>query len=316
MSKVKKIVFMGTPEIAVESLEAINKENDIRIIITQPDRKGNRKKMMATPVKLKGNELGIPVLSPQNVNDAEVIEKIEEMNPDLIVVVAYGQKIGKRLLEAYGDRMINLHTSLLPKYRGAAPINWVIVKGEEVTGVSIMLIHKKIDHGDVLYKEQVEIGKDENSIELEKKLSKIGAEALLKVINGYETFYKNRQEQKEEEASYYGFIYKKMGEIDWEESAQDIYNKFRGFQPWPGVYFNYHGENVKIHQMNIIEDYTLDKENYESGDIISVDKDRFLVGTGKGILSIEEIQFPGRKRMTVEQYLVGNCIEKENLKEG
>lgn len=302
-----KIVFMGTPDFSVDSLELLFKEGfEIDLVITQPDRPGHRKKMTPTPVKLKAEELGLSIRTPENVNDKEIVDLIRESNPDFIVVVAFGQKIGREFLDLYEDRIINVHSSLLPKYRGAAPINWAIIEGEKVSGASIMLIDEKLDRGDVLKTTTVDIQEEDTAVELEKKIKEIGAIALVDVLKNFDQYYENREVQIEEEASYRGYLTKKMGEISWSDSAQVIYNKFRGLQPWPGVYFIYEGENIKVHKMNIIENYN----DYKEGQVLEVNEDNIRIGTSEGVVEIKEFQFPGKKRMTVEQYLVGNSFPK------
>ena len=303
-----KIIFMGTPVFAVESLDLLSKEGfEIPLVITQPDRPGNRKKMTPTPVKVLAQELGIETITPENVNDPEIVERIKEINPDFIVVVAFGQKIGKDLLEFIGEKILNVHSSILPKYRGAAPINWAIIEGEKISGATIMMIDEKLDRGDILLAVTTPIEEKDTAVELEEKIRKLGAEALVKVLRSFPEYYENRAVQKEEEASYRGFLTKKMGEIDWSESAETIYNKFRGLQPWPGMFFNHEGKNIKVHKMNIIKDYN---ECKQSGEVIDIGKDYIDIAASEGIVRIFELQFPGKKRMTVEQFLVGNTIPK------
>lgn len=303
-----KIIFMGTPVFAVESLDLLSKEGfEIPLVITQPDRPGNRKKMTPTPVKVLAQELGIETITPENVNDPEIVERIKEIHPDFIVVVAFGQKIGKDLLEFIGEKILNVHSSILPKYRGAAPINWAIIEGEKISGATIMMIDEKLDRGDILLAVTTPIEEKDTAVELEEKIRKLGAEALVKVLRSFPEYYENRAVQKEEEASYRGFLTKKMGEIDWSESAETIYNKFRGLQPWPGMFFIYEGKNIKVHKMNIIKDYN---ECKQSGEVVDIGKDYIDIAASEGIVRIFELQFPGKKRMTVEQFLVGNTIPK------
>lgn len=303
-----RIIFMGTPNFAVESLSLLSKKGfDIPLVITQPDRPGNRKKMTPTPVKVLARELGIETITPENVNDPEIVERIKEINPDFIVVVAYGQKIGKELLDFKGDKILNVHSSILPKYRGAAPINWAIIEGEKVSGATIMMIDEKLDRGDILLTAETSIQEEDTAVELEERIRKLGAEALVKVLRNFEQYYKNRVKQNEEKASYRGFLTKKMGKIDWSESAESIYNKFRGLQPWPGMFFTYEDKNIKVHKMNIITDYN---ESKQPGEVAEVGKDYIDIAAAEGIVRILELQFPGKKRMTAEQFLVGNKIPK------
>ncbi|MDO5649250.1 MAG: methionyl-tRNA formyltransferase [Gallicola sp.] len=303
-----RIIFMGTPGFAVESLSLLIEEGfEIPLVITQPDRPGNRKKMTPAPVKLLAQEKGLEIITPENVNDPDVVEKIKEARPDFIVVVAFGQKIGKELLEFFDGRIINVHSSILPRYRGAAPINWAIIEGEKVSGATIMLIDEKLDRGDILHTLPTDIEEDETAVELEEKIRKIGARGLVEVLQNFDDFYKNRRVQKEEEASYRGFLTKKMGKINWSESAEEIYNKFRGLKPWPGMFFVYEDQNVKVHKMNIIKEYN---KLVNMGEVAEVSKDRIVVAAAQGAVEIYELQFPGKKRMTVEQFLAGNTMPK------
>lgn len=303
-----RIVFMGTPDFAVESLSLLLEEGfEIPLVVTQPDRPGNRKKMTPTPVKLLAEEKGLEIITPENVNDAKVVEKIKAQEPDFIVVVAFGQKIGREILDYIGERIINVHSSILPKYRGAAPINWAIIEGEETSGATIMMIDEKLDQGDILHTVATRIGKDETAPELEEKIKVLGAEGLVEVLRNFEKYYENRKSQKEEEASYRGYLTKSMGKIDWSETAEVIYNKYRGLKPWPGMFFVYNGENIKVHKMNIIKNYN---ESKEIGEVAEICKGHITIAAAEGAVEIYELQFPGKKRMTVEQFLAGNTFPK------
>lgn len=304
----KKVIFMGTPDFAVASLNEIaNDENfEIPLVITRTDKKRNRGKLLPTPVKERALELGLEVITPKSINTEEVITKIKDIKPDYIAVVAYGQIIGKELIDYMDGRMINVHSSILPKYRGAAPINWAIVKGEKESGVSIMLVGEGLDQGDILKIEKTPISEDEDAGSLHDRLMNMGAKALVEVLNDFDRYYENRTQQDENEASYYGMIKKEMGKINFTDTPEDIYNKMRGFKPWPGSYFIYKDKNVKVHNMHIINEYN----DYKDGEVVKVENSGIKISCKDGYIVITELQFPNKKRMSVEDYLKGNDFEK------
>lgn len=304
----KKVIFMGTPDFAVASLNEIaNDENfEIPLVITRADKKRNRGKLLPTPVKERALELGLEVITPKSINTEEVITKIKDIKPDYIAVVAYGQIIGKELIDYMDGRMINVHSSILPKYRGAAPINWAIVKGEKESGVSIMLVGEGLDQGDILKIEKTPISEAEDAGSLHDRLMNMGAKALVEVLNDFDRYYENRTQQDENEASYYGMIKKEMGKINFTDTPEDIYNKMRGFKPWPGSYFIYKDKNVKVHNMHIINEYN----DYKDGEVVKVENSGIKISCKDGYIVITELQFPNKKRMSVEDYLKGNDFEK------
>lgn len=304
----KKVIFMGTPDFAVASLNEIaNDENfEIPLVITRTDKKRNRGKLLPTPVKERALELGLEVITPKSINTEEVIAKIKDIKPDYIAVVAYGQIIGKELIDYMDGRMINVHSSILPKYRGAAPINWAIVEGEKESGVSIMLVGEGLDQGDILKIEKTPISEDEDAGSLHDRLMNMGAKALVEVLNDFDRYYENRTQQDENEASYYGMIKKEMGKINFTDTPEDIYNKMRGFKPWPGSYFIYKDKNVKVHNMHIINEYN----DYKDGEVVKVENSGIKISCKDGYIVITELQFPNKKRMSVEDYLKGNDFEK------
>lgn len=304
----KKVIFMGTPDFAVASLNEIAKNNsfEIPLVITRADKKRNRGKLLPTPVKERAIELGLDVITPKSINTPEVIETIKNINPDYIAVVAYGQIIGKELIDFMDGRMINVHSSILPKYRGAAPINWAIVKGEKESGVSIMLVGEELDQGDILKIEKAPISDDEDAGTLHDRLMDMGAKALVEVLDDFDEYYEKRISQNEEDATYYGMIKKEMGKIDFTDSPANIYNKMRGFKPWPGSYFIYKDKNVKVHNMHIINEYN----DYKDGEVVKVEDKGITISCNNGYIVITELQFPNKKRMLVEDYLKGNEFEK------
>ncbi len=303
-----KILFMGTPDFAVSCLDALYKnDHEVVAVVTQPDRpKGRGKKVLPPPVKIRAMEYGTEVLQPEKIKDKAYIEKIKNMDFDCIVVVAFGQILPKEILDLPKKGCINVHASLLPKYRGAAPINWVIVNGEEKTGITTIYMNDGIDTGDMILKEEVAIEKDMTAGQLHDILSELGAKVLIETIDLISLNKAPRTPQDDSESCYASILSSKTGLIDWQNSAKDIYNLVRGLNPWPVAYTIYKGKKMKVWKCKIAE---IDKENVP-GKILIVDKSGIHVGTGDGILLIEEIQLPNSRRMTVDEYIRGNSLEK------
>lgn len=306
-----KIVFMGTPEFAVPSLSELkNSGFNIELVITQIDkRKGRGKKLQFTPVKEKALELGIDVFQPVDVNDPETIEKLRKINPDLIVVVAYGQILSKELLELPRYGCINVHASLLPKYRGAAPINWAIINGESETGVTIMEMEQGLDTGDMIIWSSIPIEEDDDYISIHDKLSNLGGEILVEAIKQIVEGVSKRIPQDDSLSNYAKMIYKSTGKIDWHKGGKEIKNLVRGLKPWPSAYTDYNGETIKIHKVRLEEGPI----KGEIGQIIKVSDDGIYVNSIDRIVVIEELQFPNKKKMNVKNYLAGNSIEEGTI---
>ncbi len=304
----KKIIFMGTPEFSVNPLISLheNKEISVELVITGQDKKRSRNKILPTPVKSKAIELGIKTYEPSNVNSEESINLINNINPDFIVVIAYGQLIKDELLSKYKDRIINIHSSILPKYRGAAPMQWTILNKDKQAGVCSMLIEKTMDTGDILDIVKIDIDEDTDIESLHDKLSEISGPLIVNTILDYDNLYKNRTKQDETKATYSKKIDKTMGHIDFNEKASDIKAKIMAFSNWPGTFSYYKNNKIKIHKITIIEKYTDNK----IGQIIDANKDGIFVNCSDACIRIEEIQFEGKKRMDVKSFLLGNDIEK------
>lgn len=304
-----KIIFVGNPDFASKTLDRLVELNvDIPLVITQKSKVRSRKKVEPSEVNKMAVIHNLAVYETDDINDEDAINKIDEINPDFIIVVAFGQFIKDKLLEKYKDRIINIHASILPKYRGASPITEVILKGEEKTGVSIMLIDKGMDTGDVLKVSEQEINGMKYQ-ELSDSLAKLGAESLVEVINNFEKYYQNRQVQDNSKASLTKFVYKSMGHIDFDDYAENIINKYRAFHLWPKIYFLYKDENVKVHEFEVI-----DKINdQEAGKIFKVDEKGIYVNTRDKTLVLTVVQFPNKKPMMVKEIIKGNNIENIKL---
>ena len=305
-----KIVFMGTPDFAVPSLKELINEFDVKAVFTQPDRpKGRGKKLAMSPVKEVAIENNITVYQPIRLRkEIETIEEIRKINPDFIIVVAFGQILPKEVLDIPKYGCINLHASVLPKYRGAAPLNWAIINGEKVSGNTTMLMDVGLDTGDMLLKDKIKITEEMTAGDLHDKLMESGANLLVKTIKGIVNKEIIPIKQNEEETCYASMLNKEIAKIDWQKSAKEIHNLIRGLNPWPIAYTHYEGQMMKIYKSSYLE-----KENTkEAGVIVKVDKNGIEVSTGKGILLIEKVQFPNGKPLTIAQYLNGNKIE-ENI---
>ncbi|KJF26879.1 methionyl-tRNA formyltransferase [Clostridium aceticum] len=303
-----RIVFMGTPDFAVPSLEALIEENyNVVGVFTQPDRpKGRGKKLAMPPIKEKALEHNLQVFQPSSLKDIKTVELIKEMNPDVIVVVAYGQILTKEVLEIPALGCINVHGSLLPKYRGAGPIQWAIIHGEKTTGITTMYMEEGLDTGDMILKEEVSIGENETAGELYHRLALVGGDLLKKTLIQIRQGNAPREKQREELSSYAPMLTKELGEIQWHKTAEEIHNLIRGTIPWPMSYTTYLGKTMKIWKSSVMTD----EISHEPGKIVEVLKDKIYVATGKDLLVIEEVQFSGGKRLSVKDFLVGNTIEK------
>ena len=300
------IVFMGTPDFAVPSLKALIDKYNVTAVFTQPDRpKGRGKKLAFSPVKEVAVEHNIPVYQPVSLKkEPEMIQMLKDLNPDFIIVVAFGQLLTKEVLDIPKYGCINLHGSLLPMYRGAAPIQWAVIKGEKVSGITTMLMDEGLDTGDMLLVDKVEIPDNMTSGELFDILMERGSSLLVDTIEGVS---KNEiiPIKQEGETFYAKMLDKNMALINWNDSAKNIHNLIRGLNPWPIAYTNYKGEKMKIYESEVIDD----KEYNEVGKIIAVDKKGIKVSTKLGTLLIKKIQFPNGKPLMVEQYINGHSID-------
>lgn len=299
-----KIVFMGTPDFAVGTLEAlIQAGHELIGVVTQPDKpKGRGKSLMATPVKEVALKHQIPVYQPQKVRETEFTENLRRLAPDVIVVAAFGQIITKEILEIPRYGCINVHASLLPAYRGAAPIQWAVINGEKESGVTIMQMDEGLDTGDMIDKVVVPLAEDETGGSLFDKLSQAGAGLCVKVLKDLEEGKAVREKQPEESTTAYAsMISKKMGEVNWNESAKSIEQLIRGLNPWPSAYTKLQGKTLKLWQGQVEEQ----EEEGRPGEILRVEKDAFYVKTGKGLLKIKEVQLEGKKRMDTGAFLRG-----------
>lgn len=303
-----RVIFMGTPDFAVPSLEALLTKHEVVLVVTQPDKpKGRGKKMVPTPVKACALEHGIPVLQPEKVKEPEFVEQLRSYEPDLIAVTAFGQILSEPILEMPKYGCINVHGSLLPKYRGAAPMQWSIIDGEKVTGITTMYMAKGLDSGDMLLKAEVEITDEDTFATIHDKMAVTGANLLLDTLDQLEAGTLERIPQDHDAATYAPMITKETGHIDWSKNRQDIINLIRGLNPAPAAYTIYEEEVLKIFGA-VISDVQAD--DAANGEIVAVVKKGFVVKCGDGCLLITEVQARGGKRMMTDAYLRGHAMKE------
>lgn len=308
-----RVIFMGTPDFAIGTLEEIVKAgHEVVGVVTQPDKpKGRGKTMMPTPVKETALKYNLPVYQPRKVREPEFVELLRSLKPDVMVVAAFGQIITKEILEMPKYGCINVHASLLPAYRGAAPIQWAVINGDKESGVTIMQMDEGIDTGDMIEKAVVPIAEDETGGSLFDKLSHTGAKLCVKVLKDLEEGTAVGKKQPEESTTPYAkMIDKKMGEVDWKKSAKEIEQLIRGLNPWPSAYTKVHGKTLKLWKAKVL----LETSQMKPGQIVKVTKDSLAVQTGQGMLEIQELQLEGKKRMDTSSFLRGYALaEGESL---
>ncbi len=297
------IIFMGTPDFSVPALRAlVEGGHKVTAVVTQPDKpKGRGKAVQMTPVKEAALELDIPVYQPAKVREEGFLQQLKDLNPEVIVVAAFGQILPQRLLDIPAYGCINIHASLLPKYRGAAPIQWVIIDGEKETGITTMQMNAGLDTGDMLEKRVVPIDPDETGGSLHDKLSAAGGELILSTLEKLEKGLLAPEPQTEENTCYAKMLTKALGKMDWEKTAVELERLIRGLNPWPSAYTGLDGKTLKIWQARVLE------EEYEGkpGCVVRAKKDDLFVKTGKGTLAITSLQLEGKKRMDAGAFLRG-----------
>ena len=298
-----RVVFMGTPDFAAGILEAVVLAgHEVVLAVSQPDKpKGRGKALQFPPVKEYAISQGIEVYQPRKVREAECVEFIRERQPEIIVVAAFGQILPKELLDLPKYGCINVHASLLPKYRGAAPIQWAVINGDKVSGVTIMRMDVGLDTGDIIETAETEISPEETGGSLFDKLEKLGAKLLVETMEKIENGTARYTKQEESQASHVGMIDKSMGDIDWKKSAVEIENLIRGLNPWPSAYTRLNGKTLKIWK-------ALPEpggEPQKAGCVYLVNKKELKIQTGAGVLSLLEVQLEGKKRMDIPSFLRG-----------
>ena len=302
-----KIIFMGTPEFAVPSLEILLQHHNVVAVVTQPDKpKGRGKKMAFSAVKERALQAGIEVLQPAKVREEEFIAKLKTYNAELIAVTAFGQILPEEILNMPKYGCINVHGSLLPKYRGAAPVQWAVIDGEKESGVTTMQMDEGLDTGDMLLKAVIPLEEKETGGSLFEKLSDAGAELLLETLDALEAGTAVPKKQGESPTAYAQMLKKDMGLIDWKKSAAEIERLVRGLNPWPSAYTHLNGRTLKIWQADVLTEDTREAP----GTVTAAGKDGLYIQTGRGVLAVRELQLEGKKRMDAGAFLRGYQIEE------
>ncbi len=304
-----RIVFMGTPDFAVPCLRAlIDDGNEIPAVFTQPDKpKGRGYAMTPPPVKVCALEHDIPVFQPNTLRDGEALGIMSELEPDMIVVVAYGKILPKEILELPRLGCVNVHASLLPEYRGAAPIQWAVLDGKKKTGVTAMLMDVGLDTGDMLMKAELEIGENETADELHDRLSELGAELIVRTVHSAQEGRLVREKQDDSRSTYASMLTKEMSVIDFRRPASEVHNKVRGLNSWPGASAVFGGKRIKIHRTLVRS------EKGEPGQVLSLEP--LVVACGEGSVELKEVQPEGKKRMSAAAFVNGlHCSSPEGLR--
>lgn len=302
-----RIIFMGTPDFAVPVLRTLleSDRHEVTAVVTQPDKaRGRSGKPVFTPVKEVAVSQGIPVYTPERVKAPEFVETLREIPCDVIVVVAFGQILSKEILELPQYGCINIHASLLPRWRGAAPIQWAVLEGDERTGVTVMQMDEGLDTGDMLLKEEVEIRPDETGESLFERLSGIGGPLLLEVLERAGNGTLQPVKQDDSVSTYAKMLTKDLGKLDFTEDAKKLERYVRGLNSWPGAYTHYRGKLLKIWKAAVIERNT----DCPCGAVAQIDRDGFCIQTGDGLLKLLEVQPEGKKRMNCADFMRGNNV--------
>ena len=314
-----KIVFMGTPDFAVPALKALaeSAKHEVSLVVTQPDRpRGRSGKPAPSDVKLCAEQYGIPVFQPEKVREEAAVERLRRENADIFVVAAFGQLLPKTILEMPRFGCINIHGSLLPAYRGAAPVQWAILDGQKEAGDTIMQMNEGLDTGDILMQESIPLSADETAGSLYDKLSSMGGPLLLKALDAIEAGTVTPVPQGDSGTHYAKMLRKEMGNIDWTKSAEEIGRLVRGLNPWPSAYTHWNGKMLKIWMAETVtqeelsalgcdEKNGMDLKEAQPGTVMIVTKDTLMVQTGDGLLALTELQMEGKKRMPVQAFLMG-----------
>lgn len=307
-----RIVFMGTPDFSVPALKAlVEAGHEVAAVVTQPDRpRGRGKELQMTPVKVQALAYGIPVYQPEKVKDPAFVEILRNLQPEVIVVIAFGQILSRDILDLPPYGCINIHASLLPKYRGAAPIQWAVIDGEKETGVTTMMMDVGLDTGDMLEKTVIPLDPKETGGSLFDKLSQAGSPLILSTLEKLKAGTAVRTPQTDEDSTYAKMLTKSLGQIDWSMEAAAIERLIRGLNPWPSAYTFVHGKTLKIWDADVLKESS---DGAAPGQIIRTDPHSLIVAAGEALLSIRELQLEGKKRMDVETFLRGYTIEKGEI---
>ena len=311
-----RVIFMGTPDFAVSTLKSLlQSKHDVVLVVTQPDKpRGRGKQVSYSPVKEVALEHDIEVFQPQRIKSEESVEYLRKYNADVMVVVAFGQILSKEILDMPKYGCINVHGSLLPKYRGAAPIQWAVLNGDEISGVTTMKMDEGLDTGDIILKKELVLAKDETAGSLFERMMALGAEACMETLDQLAEGSATFTAQNHNEATKTRLISKEMGKIDFDRSAEEIERLVRGMNPWPSAFTSINGKTLKVWKcavasMEELEDCEESLRSAENGQIVLVTKQNVYVKTAEGIIRLDEVQLEGKRRMICEEFLRGYQIE-------
>ncbi len=306
------VIFMGTPDFSVPVLQALiqSPAHTVTAVVTQPDKaRGRSGKLVFTPVKEVAIANQIPVYTPKRIKDADMVAKLKKIPCDVIVVVAFGQLLSKEILELPPYGCFNVHASLLPRWRGAAPIQWAILEGDKTTGITTMQMDVGLDTGDILLKKEIEISPQETGESLHDRLAEISGDLLLETLLLAEEGNLQPISQNDEESCYAKMLTKELGLLDMNEEAEKLERYIRGLNSWPSAYTGFRGKTLKIWRAEVVKEDTAEK----SGTVVSVDKNSFTVQTGRHCLRILEVQMEGKKRMDADSFLRGVAVKKGDM---
>lgn len=307
-----RVVFMGTPDFAVGTLKAIIEAgHDVAAVVTQPDKpKGRSKSLAFSPVKEEAVAHGITVLQPERARDEAFVEELRTYNADVIVVVAFGQLLPASIINMPGYGCINVHASLLPKYRGASPIQWAVIDGCEYSGVTTMKMDEGLDTGDILMVEKVKLDAKETGGSLFDRLSDVGAQLLVKTLEGLEAGTITPVKQDDSESTYVKMLHKSFGKMDFNKSAAELERLIRGLNPWPSAFTYIDGKMLKIWDADVADNISeVQTDEVKPGQVVTVGKNTFTIACGQGYLVVNEVQLEGKKRMDSGSFLRGNQLE-------
>jgi len=304
-----RLVFLGTPAFAVPTLESLAAKNDVLSVVTQPDRpKGRGQQLSASPVKQAAQKLGLPVYQPERIRRPEAQAHLASLSPEIMIVVGYGQIIPQSVIDIAPRGIVNVHASLLPKYRGAAPIQWVVANGETRTGVTTMQINAGLDTGDILLARETPIGPEETAIELGERLAVMGAELLTETLDGLLRGAITPRPQDDAQASLAPILKKEDGAISWDDAAATIHNRVRGLLPWPGAYTQFRGHLLHVWRARVSDE----RATLAPGRVLAGAGFRMACGSGS-VLQLVEVQMEGRKRMSADAFANGQRLRENEI---
>jgi methionyl-tRNA formyltransferase len=303
-----KIIFFGSSHFAISSLQALIKsKHEVACVVTQPDKKrGRHLHLSGTDVKSIALDAKLKIFQPENVNAKESVKFLKSIEADVFVIIAYGQILTQEVLDIPGIMPINIHASLLPRYRGAAPINWAVINAEKKSGITVIYVTRKMDAGPIIMQEELKIEDKDTSVTLEEKLSKCGAKLLIEALNRIDNRQYRLVEQDEENVIYAPKLKKEIGLIDWSTPAVNIYNQVRGLLPWPGAFTSYRGKMLKFFQSEVFPIFPNHKPS--PGEVVRADKHGIVIACARGFLKVDELQLEGAKKMSAQNFIIGHKL--------